>query len=621
MNVHTPAAHVLHCFALVLLLGLVLSPVWAEDPNPQTIHSNRGAWPLYRQWTPHETRHFAKWVEHIYEVKSEGTIRQRLAKLEGVLTDPEINLLLDPEFAGDPSNPQIDVPTIRALHSVIDCGKLTLILTTYYAYRRGLPWMVGRVRSGDGQDIRVADFTIPCGGISSFEYCSASRFMIDAVTGFCTGNYRVEPGRENSESSDTVPVAVDRSYLMPGCLYYLDGHVLMLGQIDPYGDVYFLDSTTAATRDIYTYNGLNAITGLTPATTAEAPYAGCYRGFRIYRYPIADVDDEGNVVQVRRRTDEEMKAFGYSTEQYDRMRELTARQYIDEGGLRLTSFHDFIRMRLQTADKMQPTAVIEAAADKLVRQLEYREQLVQAAWADVQARGPITFPEASRSINVFNAPGRWGEFATAELDTRLRTAYFQFLTWIERGINWFDMMPEFVGMEGLNENLIWTPADLAHAVMDEKNRVFSQHSIVYRNAAGEPVPLSLLDIEERLYDLSFDPNHPPELRWGAKPGSTEARSAPESPTVLPNGEAVPMADAYVREAYYRSVLHRDTDESYLSAMFLAGFPVRGKFDDAMAVWLYKADSPPLVPHGGRAAWQRKAARLALTGKQAARVSP
>jgi len=112
------------------------------------------------------------------------------------------------------------------------------------------------------------------------------------------------------------------------------------------------------------------------------------------------------------------------------------------------------------------------------------------------------------------------------------------------------------------------------------------------------VELSLLDIENRLYDLSFDPNHAPELRWGAKPGSTEAETAVESATPLANGGLVPMKEAYAREAYYRSLPQRESEPSYLKSMFTEGFPVRMKMQEEFASkWLQK-HSPPLVPHQG-----------------------
>ncbi|MBI2425737.1 MAG: hypothetical protein HYV27_23130 [Candidatus Hydrogenedentes bacterium] len=52
----------------------------ATDPNPPSIHSRSGAWPITRQWTPAETQHYAQWMEHIYLMKTKGDVEQRTAK-------------------------------------------------------------------------------------------------------------------------------------------------------------------------------------------------------------------------------------------------------------------------------------------------------------------------------------------------------------------------------------------------------------------------------------------------------------------------------------------------------------------------------------------------------------
>ena len=96
--------------------------------------------------------------------------------------------------------------------------------------------MISYVRACDGGDVRTADYTIPGGCASSLDYDSPHDFFMDAVKGTCTGNFRVELNRKNTEYSDTLPVAIDRQYLLPGCLYYLDGHVLILATIDKYGE-------------------------------------------------------------------------------------------------------------------------------------------------------------------------------------------------------------------------------------------------------------------------------------------------------------------------------------------------------------------------------------------------
>jgi hypothetical protein len=591
---------------LLLACAILVTPSIADDPNPASIQSNEGAWPLYRQWNRAEFEHYSKWIAHIYDVKANGSSDQRSAKIKRVLTDPAINLLLDPEFVGTPSNSQIDMDTIGPIHNVLDCGKLTIALTAYYSFRRGLPFMTSIIRSGDGTDIRRSSFNVPTGSISSFDYTDKHEFFVDSVRSFCTGNYRITPDGVNAGSSDTVPIALTRETLLPGTLYYLDGHVMILADIGEYGEVHFLDSTTAASRDIYTHNSLNAVVGLKPKRTNTADaFAGCYRGFRIYRFPIAVTDDEGNVLHVRRRTDEEMREFGFSLEQYEKMEQFASLGHIKEGPYELSDLHELLRYRLRTKTTVDPYELIEEYADELVAMFEQRDEFVQAAWREVQANGPIPFPEASHSNNVYRSDDRWGSWSSAWQDVDARSKYFALQDWIDSTIRWFDRDPDSVILSRWNQRGLWGRSDLALVITHEKNKIFNEKSLQYTNAAGDSVTLTLSELEDRLYDLSFDPNHPPELRWGARPQSSEASHAPEMATPVlvddeEEPELVPMAEAYAREAYYRSLTRRETDPSYLREMFTSGFPIRKMFDAHIAIWYYRDPSPPIVPHNTRA---------------------
>ena len=594
--------------AIVLLLacGLLVAPSRADDPNPASIRSTEGAWPLYRQWNHAEFKHYSTWIAHIYDVKANGTTEQRSAKIRRVLTEPSINLLLDPAFLGSPSNPQIAMDTIGPLHNVLDCGKLTIALTAYYSMRRGLPFMTSTIRTGDGGDIRRSGFNVPTGSISSFEYEDKHDFFVDAVRSFCTGNYRIAPDGPMAEYSDTVPIALTREALLPGTLYYLDGHVMILADIGEYGEVHFLDSTTAASRDIYTHNSLNAVVGLKPKHSDSAnAYAGCYRGFRIYRFPIAVTDDQGNVQHVRRRTDEEMQEFGFSLEQYEKMEQLASLGHIKEDSYELSDLHELLRFRLRTTKKVDPYQLIEEYADELVAMFEQRDKFVQAAWQEVQSNGAIPFPESSHSENVYRSDDRWGSWSSAWQDVDARSKYFALQDWIDSTIRWFDRDADSVVLSRWNQRGLWGRSDLALVITHEKNRIFNEKSLQYKNSTGESVTLTLTELEDRLYDLSFDPNHPPELRWGARPLSQEASRAPNMPTPVfvdknDEPELVPMADAYAREAYYRSLTRRETGPSYLREMFTTGFPTRKTFDAHIAIWYHRDPSPPIVPHNTRA---------------------
>jgi len=596
--------------ALALILLMAVSAAHAEDPNPATLHSERGAWPLYRQWNPAEVGHFSKWINHIYRTKCNGSREQWLAKLERVLTDPEMNLLLQENFAGAPVNAQLDIDTIRAMHNILDCGKLTVALGAYYAYRRGLPWMQCYVRCGDGSgDLRTAAYTIPSGCISSFEYSDAHSFFVDAITGMCTGNFRVELNRRNSDISDTVPVAIDRQFLRPGCLFYLDGHVLIVGDIDPCGEIFFLDATVSPTRDIYIHNGFNAVTGVAPRGNGDNPYSGCFRGFRMQRFPIAEVDAEGRVTAVRRRTDEEMREFGYSTDQYDALHKLTTEHLIpltvDDREVAVDNFHDYVRLRLRTAKQIDPAADIERFAAEMIEMMREREARVQQAWRDVQENGPIEFPEHKGYTNIFNAGGRWGEHATAVSDLTLRMRYCNLETRLMTAVTNFDIAPDWVAVDRLNKHAIWTRNDLICAIGREKSRQFNQVRFEYLNSAGAPVSLSLADVEKRLFDISFDPNQPPELRWGALPGSDEAKSAPEAATLLPNGQKMAMAEAYNRGAFYRCLIERNVEPTPLRGMFVEGFAKRDRIEAYLSHAARGIYSPVLVPHNGLLEWLKE----------------
>jgi len=579
--------------AIMLSLCCAALAAEAQDPNPPTIYSTSGAWPIHRQWTPAETAHYAKWVEHIFVMKTTGTVEQRTAKLARVLTDPEMNLLEDPQFRGKGSNPQLAPDIIRSMHGVMDCGKFTAFMPAYYAYRRGLPWMTAIVRSGGG-DVRTSAFNIPSGATNSFTSSSPGQFFRNAVGSFISGNYRVNLDGPNADQSDTVPVALDRRYLLPGCINYIDGHVLLLARVSEYGELQFLNCSTTPTRDIFTYNGMNTVSGITPRSLdPETTWDGCFQGMRVPRYPIAETAADGRVKSVRRRTDEEMKEFGFSTEQYDVMRQMYSQQYIEEGGLKVPRFHDFLRLRLKSVDAIAPLPFMEAYAGEILDAYLLREEFVQGAWRDVRARGWITYPEELSNENIFQAVGRWETWSSPSSDVDRRNKYFYLADWLDYAIRQYGLVPEFIDTVGLEGYAIESQADLAAALLAEKNRIFAEHRMTYTNSTGAQVPLTLLDIEERLYDLSFDPNHPPELRWGAPEGSEERASAPQTWTPVPRGPKIAMEDAYRWQAYYRSLGQRETGSSILRDMFTEGFPVRDKLDAQVARWLDSA--PKVVP--------------------------
>lgn len=569
--------------AALLSASLLPSPAQAADPNPPSIHSERGAWPIRRQWTLEEARHYGRWVEQIFLHKVHGTEAQKNALLEDILADPKMNLLLDPEFLGEGGNPPLPDSVKRLAHNVLDCGKLTAFFPAYYAYRRALPWMTAQVRSGGG-DVRTSDGNVPVHQVNSFTAPSVEAFFRDALSGFSSGNYRVNLYGPNAEQSDSLPVAIAPEYLMPGCVNYIDGHCLLLARVDPYGELHFLNASTTRGRDIYTYNGMNTVIDMAPEGGDAADlWRGYFQGLRVFRYPIAEVDETGKVTAVRRRTNDEMRAFGFDLEQYLILQELDRKGHVVEEGVKVQKYHDLIRLRMNSVDRVPVLQYLEDYAGDLQRVYELREDFVQDAWRDYLDNGPIVYPEGEPDSNIFQAHGRWETWSSPSSDVDRRNKYFYLRDWALWVVRWFNVRPEFLDLTGLEKYDIQSRGSMARALVAEKNRIFAERTIHYRNSQGDPVRLTLKQIEERLHDLSFDPNHPPELRWGAPMGSPERATAPHTYTPVPEGGKVPMEEAYLLQTWYRTVPKRETETSHLRGMEVERF-IRFMFDDILAEW-------------------------------------
>jgi hypothetical protein len=240
---------------------------------------------------------------------------------------------------------------------------------------------------------------------------------------------------------------------------------------------------------------------------------------------------------------------------------------------------------MRTVDKVIPMQFMRDYVNELVEMWHFRDTFVQNAWQDVLANGPITYPERQPKDNIFQASGRWETWSSPSSDVDRRNKYFYLADWMDDAIDWYDRLPQYVDLTGLEKYNIKDREGLAKALIAEKQKLFNEKTITYTNSAGQKVTLTLAEVERRLYDLSFDPNHPPELRWGAKPGTDEFKTVRQTfPTPLPSGMQVPMEESYRLEAYYRSVCQREQEESYLREMFTQGYPIRTKYDEQLAKW-------------------------------------
>src|SRR5262249_33907819 len=109
---------------------------------------------------------------------------------------------------------------------------------------------------------------------------------------------------------------------------------------------------------------------------------------------------------------------------------------------------------------------------------------------------------------IYGADGDWEAFSTPGRDGKLRASF--------RGI--FQHVTNSVtAVKNGDPNVAWTgTADsLVAAFKDIWGQRLASCKVTYTSSAGAAITLSLADLQARIYDLSFDPYHCVEMRWGA----------------------------------------------------------------------------------------------------------
>ena len=106
--------------------------------------------------------------------------------------------------------------------------------------------------------------------------------------------------------------------------------------------------------------------------------------------------------------------------------------------------------------------------------------------------------------NIYGTDGLWEEFSTPSRDARLKVAFREFY---DRNRQMVIEQEQF-GPSGARE--------LAARLLQKYDELSGQLQITYVNSAGRKMTLSFADVNARLFDLSFDPYHSIEFRWGAR---------------------------------------------------------------------------------------------------------
>ncbi|MBK6530197.1 MAG: hypothetical protein IPF99_11500 [Deltaproteobacteria bacterium] len=431
------------------------------------------AWPGVVRWDDRMERDWSAFIARL----GRAVESRRCNRLDRCLRDPEANSLWDA---------QTDA---RLRLDDIDCADLPYILRAYYSYKRRLPFgFVSNVRSAQQTDTRYALGLRPTRWSSWRDYRTPRAVFHKVVELVHSGMYRTTA---EVQDGDFYPVAVRPGALRPGSIYYdPNGHVLVVSEVRPDGVVHLIDGHPDGGLTWKRFGPRYAI--------GTARVGGGFKNFRPQRI------DGRYVVRAR---DSELTDID-SRSQWDPSAWVANGQPV--------SFHDWVRAALAVPGAPRdPESDYREMVGSLCRDIVDRVDAVDLArTAGLHLRPhPNYLP-----WNIYGTNGDWETWSTPSRDAALK-----------------------VVLRDLRDTAAAQPpgsplrAAFARAWSEEIAKPGCHFR--YINSAGAPVELTVDDVLDRLFTMSFDPYHCPELRWGAPEGSPERATCVDDP---------------VRRAWYRA---------------------------------------------------------------------
>ncbi|MEM6414884.1 MAG: hypothetical protein AAF720_09555 [Pseudomonadota bacterium] len=388
-----------------------------------------------------------------------------------------------------------------------DCADMAYTLRAYYAWKNALPFSYqNAMRTADrsGDDLRYSKAGNVVTGrrsVAARRPLSGPAFITRMPNEVSTAMFRTHPETGGGESyDDFYPVRIDRGAVKPGILAYdIYGHVGIVYDVLEDGRILVIASHPdfSVTRTIYGPNFMRSGPSLGAGLKAWRPIElkgasksrdGFYRGGRIVGADNAEISE-------------------YSIEQYvgtipDPNGNWQKGEFQFQG--RTVTYYDFIRRRLAAPDfEYNPVTELRQGLETICGALRDRKWAVDAARvAKVHEKPhPKRLPP-----NIYGTYGEWENFSTPSRDARLKVSFIELRRELQRLVAALEAGAPGVTYDG--DNLA---RDLWTTFASEKDEC----GFTYWRTDNTRVRLNLGHAMDRLWDLSFDPYHCQERRWGA----------------------------------------------------------------------------------------------------------
>lgn len=439
----------------VLTVSMFICMLAGFTPAPDT--SSGGAWELrFSRWTDEDERIYQDFVSRLGE--SGHTNFNRFIR------DPGAN----PFYGNEDKN----------FRFYADCADFPYIVRAYVAYKLRLPFQYMTDISSGGGDQRYARNIKPTSFKSQNDFTTPQK-LFGQLSLVNSGYFRMSP---KIDESDHYPVKIQRESIVPGTIYYdPNGHVALVYQVTEDGRIRFIDAH--------------------PDQSVSRPWFGAkfakgssenVCGFKRWR-PIYTVSDG----TVRRLNNHNIPDYS-ANDQYRKSYE-----YEGNSGL---SYFEYVKARLSKQGcTFNPLVEFKNMLEDIHEDVKYRATAVEIAIKKGIDKKPHP---GNLPWNIYGTDGLWEEFSTPSRDARLKTAFRELY---ERTLHMLKMA------ETGHPSLMYegSPKRLAGDLIRMYDGLTPQLTVSYKDGTGKTVTLNLHNVAIRLFDLSFDPYHSIDLRWGA----------------------------------------------------------------------------------------------------------
>lgn len=396
----------------------------------------------------------------------------------------------------------------------VDCARLSYALRAYFAWKNGLPFshvsqVVARAAADKDDNPR---YTKNGNMVSARSSVLATKNKLPDGPSYITEKlmksvytavFRLEDEIENRTNleSDYYPSDISREAIRPGtAIYDPAGHVAIVYKVTDAGQIYFIDAhpDNSLTSSMY---------GTKFVRSRPAQGAG-FKNFRKLELTGATYDTAlgsyvgGKIVVSTAQAHKDfslVQKYGTDNKPIPNWREGA----FILAGVKL-DYYDYLRAKMSKGSlRLNPVSEVMAITNDLCSAALDRVDSVQGGIAQNIHLKP--HPERL-PVNIYGTSGEWESYSTPSRDARFKTSFKELRDKVEKIYTAYQMGDVQIDYKGTD-----IKGDMLRAYLQTAQAC----KVNYKKSDATEVVLNLEIIRQRLFSLSFDPYHCPELRWGA----------------------------------------------------------------------------------------------------------